>query len=170
MIFEIGLGSHTSFNSNLASFVCRSASLKHHLLACLIASFLSSHAMALGPHELATVARSCKVRVLVRLGSLFATSHLSLVKRVASGDGVFVSRHCNAHLAFFKEWTSHRLLSLLPARWRIDHLLRFKQKLINSVLALDWRTSAHPVHIVSIHGHLLRVDELVNHRFAISRL
>ena len=81
-------------------------------------------AAALRPHEFASVARRCKVGVLVRLRALFAAAHLALVERVARRYRVLVGRHRHTDLALLKQWTSHGLLGLLAARWCIYHLLR----------------------------------------------
>lgn len=131
---------------------------------------LLSHAVALGSHELSAVARSCEVGVLVSLGPFFASTHLALVKRVTRCNRVLVRRHGHAHLALFEQRTPHRLLCLLAARWRVDHLLRLEQQLVDSVLAFDGRPATHPVHVVRVHRHLLRVYELVHHWFAVGRL
>ena len=71
-------------------------------------------------------ARRGKVGVLLSLGTLFASTHLPLVERVAGSDGIFFGRHRHAYLALLQERTSHRLLSLFAGRWRVDHLLRLE--------------------------------------------
>ena len=162
-----------SFNSNLASFVCRN-------IACSGGAFgvavypCGEHGDSLAlssSHKLAAVAaRRGKVGVLLSLGTLFASTHLTLVKRVACGDGIFFRRHGHAYLALLQEGTSHRLLGLLAGRWCVDHLLRLKQELVDSVLALDGRATAHSMHIIGVHGHLLWIDELVDHGLAVCGL
>ena len=114
--------------------------------------------------------RGGEVGVLMGLRSLFAASHLALVKGVAGSDGVLVGRHGDPDFAFFKKWTAHGLFRFLSRGWSIDHLLGLEQKLIDSVLALDRGSTTHPVHIVGVHGHLLWVDKLVYHWLAIRRL
>ena len=127
-------------------------------------------ATTLRSHKFTSMARRCKVSVLVRLGSLFASAHLSLVERVARRDRVLIGRHGHAHLALLEQWTSHGLFGLLATRRGIYHLLRLEQQLVDSVLALNRCPTTHPMHIVRIHGHLLWIDELVDHRLAICRL
>lgn len=104
----------------------------------------------------------------MRLGSLLAAAHLSLVERVACGDCILVSRHCAACFSLLEEGASHRLLSFLARRGRVDHLLRLEQKFVHAILAFRWSASAHSMYIVGVDGHLLRVDEFVDHRFAVS--
>lgn len=123
--------------------------------------------MALGLHEFARVAAvGGEVLVLVRLGTLLAAAHLSLVQSVACSDRVLVCGHRDAaHLCLFKKWAAHRLLSLLPGGWRINHLLRLHQKFVDSAVLTvgDGGTSAHPVHVACVDWHLLGVDKLVHH-------
>jgi len=170
-----------SFNSNLASihrgvlvsFVCRN-------IACSGGAFgiadypCGEHGDSLAlssSHKLAAVAARCgKVGVLLSLGTLFASTHLPLVKRVAGGDGILLRRHGHAYLALLQEGTPHRLLSLFAGRWCVDHLLRLEQELVHSVLALDWCTTAHPMDVVRIHRHFLGVYELIDHGFAVGGL
>ena len=143
---------------------CERARARSRKLAC-------SHAVgALGPHELASVARGREVRVLVRLRALLAPAHLALVQRVARRDRVLICRHGHADFSFFKQRTSHRLLGLLSAGRRVDHLLRLEQQFVDSVLALDGRATAHSMHIIGVHGHLLWIDELVDHGLAVCGL
>lgn len=123
----------------------------------------SSHALSLRAHELPSVpARRTEVRVLVRLRALLAPAHLALVESVAGGDGVLVGRHRD-DLALLEHGAPHRLLRLLATRRRVDHLLRLQQQLVHR------RAPAHPVHVVRVYRHLLRVDELVDERLAIRR-
>jgi len=104
----------------------------------------------------------------VRLRSLLAAAHLSLVERVACGDCVLVSRHRSTCFALLEEGASHRLLSFLARRRCVDHLLRLEQEFVYAILAFRWSASAHPMYIVGVDGHLLRVDEFVDQRLAVS--
>ena len=131
---------------------------------------LLSHAVALGSHELSAVARSCEVGVLVSLGPFFASTHLALVKRVTRCNRVLVRRHGHAHLALLEQRTPHRLLCLLAAWRRVDHLLRLEQKFIDTLLPVDWGTTAHAMHVVRIHiWHLGRINELIDYLLASNR-
>ncbi len=105
----------------------------------------------------------------MRLRSLLASAHLSLIKSIVRGDGVLVSWHSDAHLALLEQWASHRLLGLLSRWWRVDHLLRFQEQLIDSILAFDGCPTAHAMDIVGLNGHFLGVDEFVDHGFAVGR-
>jgi len=104
----------------------------------------------------------------VRLRSLLAAAHLSLVERVACGNCVLVSRHCATCFALLEEGASHRLLSFLARGGRVDHLLRFEQKFVHAILAFSRSASTHPMYIVGVDGQLLRIDEFVDHRLAVS--
>jgi len=112
-------------------------------------------------HELACVARRTEVCVLERLRALLAPAHLTLVQSVASCDRVLISRH-SYDFAFFEHGAAHSLLGLLAAGRRIDHLLRLEEKLVHR------RPTAHPMHIVRIDRHFLRVDELIDQGLAVS--
>ena len=162
-----------SFNSNLASFVCRNIACSGGVFG--VADYpCGEHGDSLAlssSHKLAAVAaRRGKVGVLLSLGTLFASTHLTLVKRVAGGDGILFRRHGHAYLAFLQEGTPHGLLGLFTGRWRVDHLLRLKQELVDSVLALNRCTTAHPMNVVRIHRHLLGIYELVDHGLAVGGL
>lgn len=129
---------------------------------------LRSHSGSLCAHELSggvAWGPDPEVCVLVRLRSLLAAAHLSLVERVARSDSVLVGRHRH-DLALFEHRAPHRLLGLLAARRGVDHLLRLEKKLVDAGLAFDGRSTAHAMHVVRIDRHLLRIDELVDHRLA----
>ena len=162
-----------SFNSNLASFVCRNIACSGGVFGVAVYP-CGEHGDSLAlssSHKLAAVAaRRGKVGVLLSLGTLFASTHLTLVKRVAGGDGILFRRHGHAYLALLQEGTSHRLLGLLAGRWCVYHLLRLKQELVDSVLALNGCTTAHPMDVVRIHRHLLGIYELVDHGLAVGGL
>ena len=162
-----------SFNSNLASFVCRNIACSGGVFGVAVYP-CGEHGDSLAlssSHKLAAVAaRRGKVGVLLSLGALFASTHLTLVKRVAGGDGILFRRHGHAYLALFQEGTPHGLLGLFSGRWRVDHLLRLKQELVDSILALNRCTTAHPMDVVRIHRHLLGIYELVDHGLAVRGL
>ena len=123
--------------------------------------------MALGAsHKFAAVARSRKVGILVRLRALFTAAHLPLVEGVARSDGVLISGHSHAHFLLVEQWAPHCLLSLLAGRRCVDHLLRLKQELVDSACAVNRGPATHPVHVVRLDWHLLRVDELIDHGLA----
>ena len=83
----------------------------------------SHSVMALRVDELATMARRVEVCILVSLRAFLASTHLSLIKCVICGNGIFVSWHGHTYLTFLDEWTAHGLLGAFT-RWRsIDHLL-----------------------------------------------
>ena len=102
------------------------------------------------------------------LGAFLAAAHVALVKSVARSNGILVSRHCNAYFALLKKRRAHGLLRLLSRWWSVNHLLRLKEQFIDSILSFNGSPTAHPVHIVGIDGHLLRIDELVDEWLATS--
>ena len=126
-----------------------------------------SHAVvvALWVNKFATMAGRVEVCILMCLRAFLASAHLSLIKCVICGNSVFVSWHSHTYLAFFEEWTSHGLLGTFTRRWSVDHLLRLKQKLIDTRLAKridqgDWtKTSsmARSLRVISMDNHLLIV-------------
>ena len=140
------------------------------LSKCLFKGPGDSHAVALGSSEVSSVARGREVSVLMGLRALLAPSHLALVEGVACRDSVLVRRHRHPDLTFLEEGTAHCLLSLLSGGRGVDHLLRLKKELVDSVLALDGCPAAHAVDVVGVHRHLLGVDELVDHWLAVGLL
>lgn len=62
------------------------------------------------------------------------------------------------------------MFCLLTGRWSIDHLLRLKKKLVDPVLALNRSSATHAMHVVSLHWHLLGIDELVDKWLGVGRL
>jgi len=118
----------------------------------------SSDSAAVATERVLAALARIEVGLLLGGRTLLSAAHLALVEGVASSEGVLL----NGNLALLEEGAPHGLLGLLAGGGRVDHLLRLEQNVVHpAVLALDRSTSAHPVHVVRVHRHFIRVDELV---------
>ena len=108
---------------------------------------------------------SVSVNVLGNLA--LAVAQLLLVVRLGSvRDGVLVCWHRHSDLSLINQRTTHCLFGLLSGGWRVDHLLRFKQELVDPLRRVNWNTTRYSVHVVGSDGHFLRVNEFTHDLFA----
>jgi len=64
--------------------------------------------------------------------------------------------------ALFEHGAAHCLLGLFSTRGSVDHFVAFKKQFVHSlVTVVDGHTPTQSVHVISTHGHFVRVDELV---------